>query len=160
MSMIRISARPLSRAPRRAPRAALALSVTALVTATACRFGPGRVCTLIGSDSGVSVGWDPAAYPDGALFRLCADGECRERESLREFPFGSLQVRMPEEDGPREVAVSLSVTDPARGGRVVHDGAARVTLRKVTPNGEGCGPVVWQAAVRADPRDGLTPAAV
>ncbi|MFJ5712680.1 hypothetical protein [Streptomyces sp. NPDC093105] len=155
--MIRISARLVSRSPRRGPRAALAVSVTALLTATACQVGPGRVCTLIGADSGVSVTWDPAAYPEGARFRLCADEECGERESSREFPFGSLQVRLPEEDGPREVAVRLSVTDPARGGRVVHDGSTRVTLRKVTPNGEGCGPTVWQAAVRADPREGLVP---
>ncbi|MFD8014007.1 hypothetical protein [Streptomyces sp. NPDC058955] len=147
----------MPRPTRRVPSAAFAVAVTALLTASGCRLGPGRVCTLIGADSGVSVSWDPAAYPDGARFRLCADEECRERESLREFPFGSLQVRLPEEDGPREVAVRLSVTDPAQGGRVVHDGAVRVALRKVTPNGEGCGPTVWQAAVRADPREGLAP---
>ncbi|MFD4372866.1 hypothetical protein [Streptomyces sp. NPDC058486] len=35
------------------------------------------------------------------------------------------------------MSVRLSVTDPADGGRVVYDRSTRVTLRKVTPNGEG-----------------------
>ncbi len=142
---------------RRALGAAAAVCAAASLAA-GCQAGPGRICTLIGADSGVSVSWDPAAYPEGALFRLCADDVCREHASLREVPFGSLQVPLPEEDGPREVAVRLAVTDPAQGGRVVHDGGTRVTLRKVTPNGEGCGPTVWQAGVRADPRRGVTSA--
>ncbi|MFF2780473.1 hypothetical protein ACFVU3_36915 [Streptomyces sp. NPDC058052] len=65
---------------------------------------------------------------------------------------------LPEADGPREVTVRFTVTDPAGGGRVVHDRSTRVALRAFHPNGEGCGPAVRQAGVRADPGRGLVPA--
>ncbi|MEU3477443.1 hypothetical protein ACI2LO_20270 [Streptomyces sp. NPDC033754] len=43
------------------------------------------------------------------------------------------------------------------GGRGVHDRTAQVTLRKYTPNGEGCSLTVRQAGLRADPGEGLLP---
>ncbi|MEU3606775.1 hypothetical protein AB0E83_15205 [Streptomyces sp. NPDC035033] len=151
---------PLRRSgrPGRSRCTAAAVAVTsavALLTA-GCQMSQGPNCTLIGAESGVTVLWRPADFPAGARHRLCADGECRERGAPPAAdPRAFLDVPLPEESGPREVGVRFTVTDPAAGGRVVHDRSARVTLRKVTPNGEACGPTAWQAAVRADPRAGL-----
>ncbi|MFI8510253.1 hypothetical protein ACIGHB_03890 [Streptomyces sp. NPDC085460] len=58
-------------------------------------------------------------------------------------------------EGPRDVALRFTVTDPAEGGRVVYDRSTRVELRVFHPNGEGCGPAVRQGGARADPVRGL-----
>ncbi len=177
----RLAPRPHTR------RATLALVASTAVLLTAGCLGPsGTICTLIGADSGVTVTWRPADFPAGSRYRLCADGECREREDpmAGDGHTTFLQVRLPEEDGPREVAVRFTVIapadelaggglaggelgsgepaggeltggGPAEGGRVVEEFSARVTLRKSTPNGEKCGPTAWQAGVRVDPRKGL-----
>ncbi|MEU9858226.1 hypothetical protein [Streptomyces sp. NPDC047974] len=171
----RLAPPPLTR------RAALALVVsTALLPTAGCLGRPGTVCTLIGADSGVTVSWRPADFPAGSRYRICADGECREREdpTAGDGSTTFLQVRLPEEDGPREVAVRFTVvapaevlaggdpagsepvggdpgSEPTEGGRVVDAFSTRVTLRESTPNGGKCGPTVWQAGVRVDPRRGL-----
>ncbi|MFE5795985.1 hypothetical protein ACFQ8C_25885 [Streptomyces sp. NPDC056503] len=144
------------RSPARRSGTAVVASAAVLLAA-GCRPSPGSVCTLIDSESGVTATWRPADFPAGSRFRFCADARCREREAPvpGDGTSAFLQVRLPEEDGPREVAVRFTVTDPADGGRVVHDRSARVALRAVTPNGEKCGPTAWQAGVRADPREGL-----
>lgn len=165
------------RSTRLAPRALTRRATLALVASTAllltagCLGRPGTICTLVGADSGVTVSWRPADFPAGSRYRICADGQCREREdpTAGDGSTTFLQVRLPEEDGPRDVAVRFTVVAPAEepaddelagggpagGGRVVDAFSTRVTLRGSTPNGEECGPAVWQAGVRVDPRKGL-----
>ncbi|GGR63686.1 hypothetical protein [Streptomyces roseolus] len=154
---------------RRAAVAAVTSAAAALLTA-GCLGPPGNICTLIGADSGVTVSRRPADFPAGSRYRICADGTCREPSApAAGDDTAFLQVRLPEEDGPREVTVRFAVIappdepageesaggEPAGGGRVVHAFSTRVALRAATPNGEKCGPTVWQAGVRVDPRKGL-----
>ncbi|MFI8423830.1 hypothetical protein [Streptomyces sp. NPDC085479] len=133
-------------------------AVAAVVAlAAGCQADSRRICTLTDADSGVTVSWRPADFPVGARHVLCADGECRHRERLSATePVAFLSVPLPEEkEGPRDVALRFTVTDPAEGGRVVYDRSTRVELRVFHPNGEGCGPAVRQGGARADPVRGL-----
>jgi hypothetical protein len=116
-----------------------------------------KVCTLIAMDSAVSVDWEPSAFgePDAVVVRLCADGTCEERSSggTEEAPFGRLAVRLPQDAGPAEVAVRVTVTD-AVTGRVLVEDRATAKLEVRHPNGEGCPPTAWTAGYRLAP-DGL-----
>ncbi|MFP8885933.1 hypothetical protein [Streptomyces mangrovi] len=49
----------------------------------------------------------------------------------------------------------FTVTAP--DGHTLLDDRTEVTLERSTPNGGGCPPVVWQAALRAVPGEGLIP---
>ncbi|MEU7071454.1 hypothetical protein AB0B30_16850 [Streptomyces narbonensis] len=132
------------------------VAVAASVTLAGCGEEP-RACTLIGAESQVTVAWDAAAFPAGALYRLCADQICREGKGPAEdAPFGSFTLPLPEADGEQRMTVRFRVTDPVDGS-TAYDRSAQVTLRKSQPNGEHCDPTVWQAAVRADPKAGLAP---
>ncbi|MFD0153386.1 hypothetical protein ACWGQ4_36940 [Streptomyces sp. NPDC055721] len=103
----------------------------------------------------MSVVWDAGDFPAGAAYRLCADRVCLDRRAeTPDDPRSFLDVPMPEATGEQRVTVRFQVTRPA-GGRSVYDRTAQVTLRKSTPNGEGCSPTVWQAGLRADPDEGL-----
>lgn len=151
---------PAARVPRFRPRRSPVYGAVAAVVllVAGCQADHKKICTLKGAESAVTVSWLPADFPVGARHRLCADGECRERTDVLPEDVGAfLHVPLPEEDGPREVAVRFTVTDPAGGGRVVYDRSTRVELGEVHPNGEGCGAPVWQGGVRADPHEGLVP---
>ncbi|MGW6390725.1 hypothetical protein ACWFR1_09485 [Streptomyces sp. NPDC055103] len=124
-----------------------------VVAVAGCGQGT-RACTLIGAESQVSVDWDTAHFPAGARYRLCADQVCRDGRTQPDDPLGTFRLPMPDATGPQKVVLRFRVTDPV-DDRPVYDRTARVTLRKVTPNGEGCGPTAWQAPVRADPERGL-----
>ncbi|MFE1551165.1 hypothetical protein [Streptomyces sp. NPDC058718] len=103
----------------------------------------------------MSVVWDAADFPAGADYRLCVDRVCLDRRAeTTDGPHSFLDVPMPEATGEQRVTVRFQVTGPA-GGRSVYDRTTQVTLRKSTPNGEGCDPTVWQAGLRADPGEGL-----
>lgn len=133
------------------------VAAAASVTVAGCGEEP-RICTLIGADSQVSVVWDVPQFPTGALYRLCVDQVCRDATGVaQDAPFGTFHVLLPEATGEQRVTVRFRVTDPA-DGRPVYDRSAQVTLRKSTPNGERCGPTVWQAGLRADPELGLVDA--
>lgn len=112
---------------------------------------------MIGAESQVHVVWDTAHFPADARYRLCADQVCRDGQERQVGPLGTFRLALPEATGEQRVAVRFRVTDPA-DGRHVYDRTARVTLRKVTPNGEHCRPVAWQAGLRADPERGLVDA--
>lgn len=136
--------------------AVAAATSAAVVTAAGC--GQERpVCTLIGAESQVHVVWDTAHFPVDARYRLCADEVCRDGQGQQGGPLGTFNLLLPEATGEQRVAVRFRATDPADGRRL-YDRTAQVTLRKVTPNGERCGPVVWQAGLRADPERGLVDA--
>ncbi|GGW04588.1 hypothetical protein GCM10010230_42450 [Streptomyces narbonensis] len=132
------------------------VAVAASVTLAGCVEEP-RACTLMGADSEVSVVWDRAPFPAGALYRLCADQICQEGKGPAERePRWTFRVPLPEADGEQRMTVRFQVTDPVDGS-ISYDRSAQVTLRKSQPNGEHCDPTVWQAAVRADPKTGLVP---
>lgn len=133
--------------------AVAAVASVGVMSAAGCGDGT-RVCTLIGSESQVSVVWDTARFPAGARYRLCADQVCRDGQAHPDDPLGTFRLPLPEATGEQRVTLRFRVTDPA-DGHPVYDRTAPVTLRKSTPNGERCGPTVWQAAVRADPELGL-----
>ncbi|MFE7580427.1 hypothetical protein ACFU5Y_02540 [Streptomyces gardneri] len=130
------------------------VAAAASVTVAGCGEEPG-ICTLTDADSQASVVWDVPQFPAGALYRLCVDQVCRDATRVdRDAPFGTISVFLPEATGEQRVTVRFRVADPV-DGRPVYDRSARVTLRKSTPNGERCGPTVWQAGLRADPERGL-----
>ncbi|MFE1903793.1 hypothetical protein ACFW96_08995 [Streptomyces gardneri] len=133
------------------------VAVAASVTVAGCGEEP-RICTLTDADSQVSVVWDVPQFPAGALYRLCVDQVCRDGTGVaQDAPFGTFSVLLPEATGEHRVTVRFRVADPV-DGRPVYDRSAQVTLRKFTPNGERCGPTVWQAGLRADPELGLVDA--
>ncbi|MDV5148300.1 hypothetical protein R1T08_30065 [Streptomyces sp. SBC-4] len=136
--------------------AVAAATSVAVVSAAGC--GDERVvCTLKGAESQVHVVWDTAHFPLDATYRLCADEVCRDGQARQGGPLGTFDLPLPEATGELRVAVRFRVTDPA-DGRHLYDRTTQVTLRKVMPNGEHCGPVVWQAGLRADPERGLVDA--
>ncbi|WP_328944963.1 hypothetical protein OG259_29210 [Streptomyces sp. NBC_00250] len=130
-------------------------AVATVLLAAGCQ-SEGRIrCTLIHSESGVTLTWKPADFPAGAHYRFCVDEVCKERQDVAASdPFVVFSLHMPEVTGEKRVTVRLRVTDPA-ADRTVYDRSAPFTLRRSAPNGEACGPVVWQAGVRADPVRGL-----
>ncbi|MFB7512075.1 hypothetical protein [Streptomyces sp. NPDC056144] len=128
--------------------------VGTMLLATACQL-EGEACTQAGADSEASVMWRPADFPSAARYRLCVGEECRDRASVdQDEPRTFLTVPLPEAKGPEKVTVSFRVTDPETG-RTVFDRTVGTTLRKVTPNGEGCDPTAWQAGFHVDLKRGL-----
>ncbi|MFI9211475.1 hypothetical protein ACIGW7_25560 [Streptomyces sp. NPDC053253] len=137
--------------------AALAGALAGVTLMAGCAGDERRAGTLIGAESQVGVVWDAGDFPAGADYRLCADRVCRDwRAESPDDPRSFFSVPLPEATGEQRVTVRFQVTGPA-GGRSVYDRTAQVTLRKDTPNGEGCSPTVWQAGLRADPGEGLLP---
>ncbi|MFB7942200.1 hypothetical protein, partial [Streptomyces sp. NPDC056049] len=105
---------PANRAPRPRRLWASAVAAAAVLLMAGCQADSGKNCTKKGAESGVAVDWRPSDFPAGAVHRLCADEECRERTEVRPEDAGAfLDVPLPEEGGPREVAVRFTVTDPA-----------------------------------------------
>ncbi|MFE5208132.1 hypothetical protein [Streptomyces sp. NPDC056600] len=140
---------------RRLPLATGAL--TALTTLMGCS-GPGNgpICTMIGMDSGVSVGWRTADFPDEAtIVRVCVDGKCKERLSVdADGPVLRLTVPLKQDIGGKTVTVRLTVT-AGKDERVVTTDTRRVKLTEQHPNGVSCPPTAWTAAFRAHPSKGL-----
>ncbi|MFD6248999.1 hypothetical protein ACFWGG_28115, partial [Streptomyces roseolus] len=98
---------PLPRHPP--PAVAAATSAVAALLTAGCLGPPGNICTPIGADSG-----EPAGFPAGSRYRVCADDTCREREdpAAGDDDTAFLPVRLPEEDGPREGAVRFEAVAP------------------------------------------------
>ncbi|MGY1454180.1 hypothetical protein [Streptomyces sp. SS8] len=137
------------------------LALLPILLAAGCALpGESRICTLVDAESGVQVAWEPADFAadaagGGATVRLCVRDDCTERKTTARNPFGGLSVRLDDDAGPATVPVRFTVTAP--GGRTLLDDRAEVTLERSAPNGEECPPVVWQAALRAVPGEGLVP---
>jgi hypothetical protein len=136
------------------------LALLPILPAAGCALpGESRACTLVGAESGVRVGWRPSGFAagangDGATARLCVRDDCVERAVTARDPLGALSVRLDDDAGPATVPVRFTVTAP--GGRILFDDRTEATLKRSAPNGEECPPVVWQAALRAAPDEGLT----
>lgn len=125
---------------------------------TGCSEEP-RICTLIGAETGITLHYRPSDYAaagPGAMFRICTDTtHCVQGAEDTTSLEGQLWVGLPDARGPDEVVVRLTVTSYIKEKKVLYDESARVRLSKSQPNGPGCSPTVWQASLRADPRDGL-----
>ncbi|MBN3929075.1 hypothetical protein IQ279_05375 [Streptomyces verrucosisporus] len=141
------------------------LALLPILLAAGCAApGEGRICTLVGAESGVRVDWEPADLAadaaggrggSGTTVRLCVRDDCTEREATARDPFGMLSVHLDDDIGPATVPVRFTATAP--DGHTLLDDRTEVTLRRSTPNGGECPPLVWQAALRAVPGEGLVP---
>jgi hypothetical protein len=106
---------------------------------------PPRVCTLIGAQSQVSFTLADASIVRGDVVRLCVDAHCHTmnaaevRAKFATVPDAALR------SGPSTVTMTVRSTS----GRLVTTAVGKVHASKRQPNGPGCSPTVWQAAVRA-----------
>ncbi|MER5183329.1 hypothetical protein ABT009_34145 [Streptomyces sp. NPDC002896] len=148
------------------------LALPGLLAIGCSGIGEGRVCTLIGGESGVAVGWDPADFAHttkagsdtdaGSLVaRLCVQEVCESRTVARndDGPAPYTSVVLDEDIGEVTVPVRFTVTSRDDGKRVLFDERTEVELRKSQPNGEGCAPTLFRATLTADPERGLTASA-
>lgn len=145
------------------------LALPGLLVTGCAGIGGERVCTKMGGESGVAVGWDPAHLADsgkggsntdsGSLVaRLCAQEVCVSRtlakNSADPGPHVS-SVALDGEIGEVTVPVRFTVTSLDDGKRVLFDERTNVELRKSQPNGKGCAPTLFRATLTADPERGL-----
>ncbi|WP_448320240.1 hypothetical protein [Streptomyces sp. CO7] len=132
-------------------------ALTALTTLMGCAdSGDDVMCTKRGMDSGVSVVWRPADFPDGATtLRVCVNGTCKQRPSGDpNDPVLSVSTPLRQDVGAVTVTVRLTVT-AGKDERVVTTDTRRVKLREQHPNGASCPPTAWTATLRAHPSKGL-----
>lgn len=97
---------------------------------------PARACTQIGCESGIAVALErlPA---DARRVLVCSAGRCRDLVADRAHAL----VRLPATGRQRHPIVSVTVFD--RSGGVVVSARRRVRIRRLQPNGPGCGPVCF-----------------
>ncbi|MGW3660028.1 hypothetical protein ACWD6R_32260 [Streptomyces sp. NPDC005151] len=120
---------------------------------TGCSGTGETACTLVGMDSQVSLVWRPSDFgtANAATLRFCAGEVCEERKSGDpDDPANLLAIPLPEADGPGPVQVRLTVTSTVDGKEIVTD-ETEANLKEQHPNGRGCDPTAWTAAVRAEP---------
>ena len=129
-------------------------ALVALTAVTGCSVQTeDRACTAVGGVSGVTV--QLKGVPD-TVYRLCAASECQTRtfaKGSEESPFG-LFVELPDKVAAIKMPVRLTVT-PKGAARPSADVHATVTMKRWYPNGKGCGPTVYLAALDYDPVKGL-----
>lgn len=113
--------------------------------------GDPTACTLMGCETGLSVRIPQMhkALPEAARIRVCAETQCSAtRDRRAQF----IQVRLPDDAGPRDVRVRLQVFGP--DGRAIAAAEGTATLTRIAPNGGGeCGPVCFVASMRYFPED-------
>lgn len=125
--------------------------VPVLVVAAACQARP-TACSLVGlvpGDLKVDVTQVERAYPSADLVvRVCIGGRrCHTvRPGLRRISIGIFRDATP---------IRVRVLVVTSTGRTVFDGATRLEPVKLQPNGPGCPPVAWVAAVKAEHRHSL-----
>lgn len=122
-------------------------------------------CGAVGAESQVNVRWTradfiawakKAANADSLLVRLCVRKACDTTSVPNDdahAPFA--RMKLDDRIGEVTVPVRFTVTSPDHA-RALFDDHADVALRKFQPNGPDCGPTVFDAALTADPRHGLT----
>jgi hypothetical protein len=123
---------------------------------TGCDIIDAPNCTLAGAESGVAVAWAKGDFPEYSRFRLCSGKVCMDRVGTPDSWTTSVEVRLPDDIGPESVPVRFTVTS-ADGSRTLYARVTAVRLQRYAPNGESCDPIVWTAALRADPGAGLVP---
>ena len=107
--------------------------------------GAGRVCTLIGCESGVffDAGRYLAAHA-AVRVRVCALGRCRWAGRGDQARLGQPLLVLP---GAREQAITITVTAFDGRGGVVLRRELVAQLRKAQPNGPECPPICFQASL-------------
>jgi hypothetical protein len=130
---------------RRLRRLLPALAVSALLASCG---GEPIPCTQIGCTSGVSVTVEGfgVTVDDGVAVRACLDSECRSRTITEEPAVIPLEV----DRTASESTVTLSVR-VSRGDEVLVEADEEVTLHKISPNGDQCGPICYVSFVVLSP---------
>lgn len=105
-------------------------------------------CTQIGCTSGVSVTVEGfgATADNGVVVRACLDSECRSRTVTEEPAVVPLEINR----AASESVVTLSVR-VSRGDTTLVEAQDEVTLHKISPNGDKCGPICYVSFVVVDP---------
>jgi hypothetical protein len=106
------------------------------------------VCTEIGCDSGVSVTVEGfrAGPADTIKVHACLGSVCRDR-TVAEEP-SVVFIDAPESGTVSTVVVSVEVK---QGSDVLVRGRRELTLHKIAPNGERCGPVCYVGFLAISP---------
>ncbi|MEU4098789.1 hypothetical protein [Streptomyces sp. NPDC026673] len=136
-------------------RVVAGLALPAL-TLTGCGLVDAPNCTLVGAESGVHVAWTMSDFPKDARFRLCSGKTCKERIGVPHERMAGVGITLPDDIGAASVPVRFTVAS-ADGSRTLYARETTVRLERYAPNGEGCDPVVWTAALRAAPETDLVP---
>jgi hypothetical protein len=112
-------------------------------------------CTTIGCASQVVVDVTSLTSVLGSKpfqATLCVDGTCQMQAGTLtgNAPMITVVTQLAVNGGPSFSAdkpVPVTLTIVTRDGATVTDARGDITLHKVTPNGESCGPVCYQAAL-------------
>lgn len=149
-------------------RAARSAGLVVLLAATACT-GSGR-CTKIAAESGVAVRYPAvtSGLTGRHVVQVCVGATCQEHQLALTGEQTSTEPAAPTYQEPRdgvvarapalseqEAPVTLRITRP--DGTDLFNGRTTVKPQRFQPNGPGCEPTTWNAAVVATGTDTLTP---
>jgi hypothetical protein len=108
-----------------------------------------QACSAMGcrGSVGVELGRLGRAGGPPLTTRLCAGEQCTTQTFSPADASAVARVELPTTDGdapPPSAAVTLRVT---QGPTVLVDAAATASLSRFAPNGDGCDPICWSAAL-------------
>ncbi len=106
----------------------------------------GRVCSLAGCSTGLSVQTDQVRrkLPGARTVQICALDECREVSVVHDG------MHMPCAGIDEETVIAVTATIRTESGRVLFADSALVALTLNQPNGSECGPTCYQGAAHID----------
>jgi len=125
------------------PGPAVAL-VLLLATTSACTVAA-KACTEIGASSGVNVTVRGVDRTQDLLVEVCVGADCATGPLYADVDGGAF-VDLPAVASTAPVAVTVTVRSRA-GDVLVRPTTIQSTPARVQPNGPGCDPVAYQAAV-------------
>ncbi len=120
------------------------VAVVGLVVLTTACEQP-RACTEIGATNGVSVSVDGADRTQDLVVQACVENTCSTGTLFSSDTAGAF-VDLAAIDSTDPVDVTVTVRTQA-GQVLVPATTVRSTPRTVQPNGPGCDPTAYQAAV-------------
>jgi hypothetical protein len=108
-----------------------------------------QACSAVGcrGSVGVELGRLGRAGGQPLTARLCAGDQCTTQTFSPGDPRAVARVELPTTEGdapPPSAAVTLRVT---QGSTVLVDTGATASLSRFAPNGDGCDPICWSAAL-------------
>ena len=106
---------------------------------------PDKACTEIGASNGVNVTVQGADRAQDLVVEACVDGDCATGTLFAGGTDGAF-VDLAAVDSTSPVDVRVTVRSPG-GDVIVRPTTVRATPRTVQPNGPGCEPTAFQAAV-------------
>jgi hypothetical protein len=125
-------------------RLAPAVALVAVLATSACTV-TGRACTDIGASNGVNVTVQGADQTQDLVAEVCVGADCATGTLFAGGTGGDF-VDLPAVHSTSAVDVRVTVRSQS-GVVVVPATTVRSTPRKVQPNGPGCEPTAFQAAV-------------